>query len=390
MIATSSAGEVAKCATGIQGMDAVIGGGLPARGLTRGRGNSGAGTSTLSMEFLVQGAREFDEQGLYFSFEERTQELLTHFASMGWALPQLVESDAIRLDEVGSDRADFRTCRKPGCFDLDALLSRLEHAMNVADAERVVLDGALEFMLPEYEDACTAGQEVGRFIRRMKDTNATVLLTCGRETDEASDLAVAERLSDCVLALYKQNSPPGISDRTLEVRKYRGGSHGDRFYPFTITSDGLSVLPTGSISLEYGVGDERISTGVPGLDAMLGHAGFYRGAGVLVTGAAGTGKTTLGSGFVESACRRGERALYFSFEEPPGEITRNMQCLGLELQTWVNHGKLRLEARRPAEQGPGGHILDILREVESFRPQVVVIDPLPSRKEMAPAPGKPC
>ena len=378
MIARAGNIDSVACATGIRGLDEVTGGGLPRDGITLVRGDCGSGTTTLAMEFLVRGAREFDAQGLFFSFEERNRDLLEHFALLD--LPRLVESGSIRLDEVGQEKETFRTCRRPQCFDLDALLSRLEQAIDVAGADRVVLDGVLEFLLPEYEDRCIGEQEVRRLFRCFKKRGATIVLTCGQEGEQYPAMALARRLADCVLSLERPDARR-VSDRRLQVMKHRGGQHGNHRYPFIIADDGMAVLPVGSISLEYGVGEERISTGVPGLDAMLGHAGFYRGSGVLVTGAAGTGKTTLGTRFAEAACARGERALYFSFEEPPGEIIRNMDGVGVELEKWKDQGILGLEAMRPAERGLGGHILRVLRAVEGFSPQVVVIDPLPAFTE---------
>jgi len=378
MISTSCREDIVRCATGIRGLDEVTGGGLPEGGLTLVRGRTGCGNSTLAMEFLVRGVRKFNEQGLFLTFEERSRELLTHFASLDWNLTELAESGAIRLEEVLSSAAAFSDCREAQELDLDAMSSRLEQSIEVAEADRVVLDGALEFLLRDYEYSSSGGQDVRRLLRRLKDNNASVVMTSRPGVGGPEEPSLAERLADCVLDLSREDGRRGLSDRILEVQKYLGGGHRDCSYPFVISSHGLSVLPIGSITLEYSVSDKRISTGVLDLDAMLGDEGFYRGAAVLVTGSAGTGKTTLGACFVESACSRGERALYLSFEEPTGEIIRNKEKMGMELDQWINQGNLRLEARRPAGKGPGAHILSILREVEKFEPQVVVIDPLPA------------
>ena len=363
--------KLPKCPTGIQGLDEITDGGLPAGRPTLVCGSAGSGKTLLAMEFLARGALEYGEPGLFISFEENERELVENVRSFGWGVEALVEQRKLLLDYVYIEPAEIE---ETGDYSLEGLFIRLEHAVGAIGAKRVALD-TLEALFGGFTNEAIMRAELRRLFRWLKDKGVTAVVTGEPGSGTLTRYGIEEYVSDCVLALDHRVTEQ-IAIRRLRVVKYRGSSHGVNEYPFLIGQRGLSVLPITSLGLDYGVSMERISTGIPRLDAMLGEEGFYRGASILVSGTAGTGKTSVAASFAHAACARGERCLYFSFEEPPAPIIRNMRSVGIDLQPWVESDVLKFHAMRCAKDGLEAHLITIHNLIDTFDPRVVVIDPI--------------
>jgi circadian clock protein KaiC len=331
-----------KCPTGIHGLDEITLGGLPRGRPTLVCGGAGCGKTLFGMEFLVRGATKFDEPGVCISFEETAAELTSNVASLGFDLADLIARKKLAIDHVHIERS---LIEEAGEYDLEALFVRLGHAVDSIGARRVLID-SVEALFAGLKDDAVLRSELRRLFRWLKDRNLTAVVTGERGQGSLTRHGLEEYISDCVI-LLDHNVVETVLTRRLRVVKYRGSTHGTNEYPFLIESDGISVLPVTSMELNVPVSDERVSTGVPGLDAMLGGKGYFRGSSILLSGTAGTGKTSLTSTFVNAACSRGERCLFLSFEESPSQIVRNMRSIGLDLERWTDKGLLRFQAARP-------------------------------------------
>jgi circadian clock protein KaiC len=360
-----------KAPTGIAGLDDVTFGGLPAGRPTLICGGPGCGKTLFATSFLVNGAMMFDEPGVFMSFEESSADLIQNVASLGYDLGALIAAKKIALDFVRVERSEIE---ESGEYDLEGLFVRLGHAIKSVGAKRVVLD-TLEVLFAGLGDTTILRSELRRLFAWLKEQRVTAVITAERGTGALTRFGLEEYVSDCVMLLdnrvYDQ-----ITTRRVRIVKYRGSAHGTNEYPFLIDARGISVLPVTSAGLAHDASGVVISTGVPGLNQMLGVGGFYRGTSVLVSGTAGTGKTSLASHFVESVCARGERCLYFAFEESPAQIVRNMRSIGLDLQPRRDSGLLRFEAARPSLFGLEMHLARMYREIEEFAPAAVVLDPI--------------
>ncbi len=366
--------QLPKSPTGIQGLDEITGGGLPKGRPTLICGGAGCGKTVMAMEFLVRGATEFNEPGVFMAFEETAQDLSQNVASMGFDLNDLVNRKKLLLDFVYLERSDTVAS---GGYDLEGLFIRLGLAIDAIGAKRVVLD-TVESLFAGLPNPFILRAELRRLFHWLKEKGVTAIITGESGEKTLTRQGLEEYVSDCVIVLDHRVSEQ-TSSRRLRIIKYRGSVHGTNEYPFLIDEDGISVLPITSISLLHAVSSERVSTGIQRLDAMLGHtAGFYRGSSVLVSGTAGTGKTSLAAHFCDAACRRGERALYFSFEESPCQIMRNMRSIGIDLQPWVKKGLLQFQASRPTLVGLEMHLNKMHKAVNTFKPQLVVVDPMNS------------
>ena len=360
-----------KCPTGIQGLDEITGGGLPRGRPTLVYGNAGCGKTLLAMEFLVRGAREFDEPGVFMAFEETAEELTKNVASLGIDLNALTARKKISLDYVHIERSEIE---ETGEYDIEGLFIRLGQAIDSIHAQRVVLD-TIESLFAGLPNPLILRAELRRLFRWLKDKGVTAIITGERGDGSLTRQGLEEYMSDCVIVL-DHHVTGQASTRRLRVVKYRGSTHGTNDYPFLIDETGISVLPVTSLSLQHKVSSERISTGIPRLDTMLDGKGYYRGSSVLVSGTAGTGKTSVAACLVDAACRRGERSLYCSFEESPNQITRNMRSIGIDLEPWVRKGLLQLHAMRPTLCGLEMHLATLHKAVNTFKPAVVVLDPI--------------
>jgi circadian clock protein KaiC len=362
-----------KCPTGIQGLDEITGGGLPRGRPTLVCGGAGCGKTLLAAEFLVRGAVEFDEPGVLMAFEETEKELTANVASLGFDLEGLVKRKKIVIDYVHIERSD---AQESGEYDLEGLFVRLGHAIDSIGAKRVVLD-TLEVLFATLPNEAVLRSELRRLFRWLKDKGVTAAITAERGRESLTRHGLEEYVSDCVIVLDHRINDQ-IATRHLRVVKYRGAQHGTNEFPFLIGNDGISVLPITSLSLNHKVSGERIATGIPRLDAMLGGKGFFRGSSILLTGTPGTGKTIIAANFAQAAARRGERVLFFSFEESPDQIIRNMHSIGLRLEPLVKNGLLRFHSARPSLYGLEMHLATMFKEIATFKPHVVIIDPITS------------
>ncbi|MGD0752211.1 MAG: circadian clock protein KaiC [Anaerolineales bacterium] len=365
--------QLPKSPTGIQGLDEITGGGLPKGRPTLVCGPTGCGKTLLAMEFLVRGATQFNEPGVFMAFEETAKDLTQNVASLGFDLRDLVRRKKIVLDFVFFEPGEMA---ESGEYDLEGLFIRLGHAIDSIGARRVVLD-SIESLFSGLPNQHILRAELRRLFRWLKEKGVTAIITGERGDGTLTRQGLEEYVSDCVIVLdHRVNDQ--ISSRRLRVVKYRGSTHGTNEYPFLIDEDGISVLPVTSLGLQEIASTDRISSGIPRLDSMLGGAGYYKGSSVLVSGTAGTGKTSVAVLFAVAACRRGERALYFSFEESPSQIMRNMRSIGIDLEPWVQKGLLQFQANRPTFAGLEMHVMTISNAVKAFKPQVVIFDPFTS------------
>jgi circadian clock protein KaiC len=362
-----------KAPTGIQGLDEITRGGFPRGRPTLVCGSAGAGKTLLAMEFLVRGATEYNEPGVFMAFEETAPELTRNVRSLGFDLDELAKKKKLVIDFVRIERSEID---ETGDYDLEGLFIRLGAAIDAIGAKRVVLD-TIENLFAGLQNEGILRAELRRLFRWLKDKGVTAVITAERGEGALTRHGLEEYVSDCVLLLDHRVTDQ-VSTRRLRIVKYRGTAHGTNEYPFLIDEDGFSVLPVTSLGLQHKVSEERISSGVPRLDTMLGGKGFYRGTTILVSGTAGTGKTSLAASFVDAACRRGERCLYFSFEESQGQLTRNMRSIGMNLEQWTRKKLLQFHSSRATFYGLEMHLAIIHKIVQEFQPRVVVLDPIGS------------
>ena len=363
--------QLAKTLTGISGLDDVTGGGLPSGRSTLVCGPAGCGKTLLAMEFLVRGITQFDEPGLFVAFEESADDLAQNVASLGFDLTQLEADGRLVIDHISVSGQELEDT---GEWDLDGLFLRLGAAIDEVGAKRVVID-TIEILFGAFSNTARVRAELRRLLMWLKDRGVTAIITGERGDGTLTRHGIEEYVSDCVIVLDHRVTEQ-TSIRRLRILKYRGSLHGTNEYPFLIGESGVSVIPITSLGLRHTVSTERVSTGVDRLDSMLGDGGFYKGSTVLVNGTAGTGKSTLAALFCTAACRRGERAIYFAFEESEAQIIRNMSSVGIDLNEWVDAGLLQFRCFRPSLLGLEAHLFSMQKAVGDFAPSVVVIDPI--------------
>lgn len=368
--AETSAG-IAKSPTGIAGLDEITEGGLPAGRPTLVCGAAGCGKTMLAAEFLVKGATEYAEPGVFMMFEESTEELVENMRSLGFDLDQLQQQKKLALDFVRVERSEIE---ETGEYDLEGLFIRLGYAIDSIGAKRVVLD-TVEALFAGVPNHAILRAELRRLFRWLKDKGVTAIITAERGESAFTRYGLEEYVADCVI-LLDHRIEDQVSTRRLRVVKYRGSAHGTNEYPFLIGRHGISVLPITSLALNHQASRERMSTGIGGLDEMLGGQGIYRGSSLLVSGAPGTGKSSMAASFVDAACARGEKAILFTYEESESQLLRNMESIGLKLRRWVDKGLLKIESTRPTLQGLEQHLAHVYDLVRDFHPQVVAVDPI--------------
>jgi circadian clock protein KaiC len=360
-----------KSLTGIRGLDEITCGGLPMGRPTLICGAAGTGKTMLAMEFLVRGATDFDEAGVFMAFEETSEELVDNVASLGFDLKALVASKKLRLDYVYVDRSEFQ---ETGEYDLEGLFIRLGYAIDSINAKRVALD-TIEVLFSGLPDQGVVRAELRRLFRWLKEKGVTVVITGERGDGALTRYGLKEYVSDCVISLDHRVADQ-VTTRRVRVVKYRGSTHGTNEYPFLIEKDGISIWPITSSHLAYSATDERIPTGIDRLDTMLGSKGFYRGSSILVSGTAGTGKTSLAATFAEATCRGGERCLYISFEESPSQLIRNMAAIGIDLRQCLKKGLLEFLSVRAFHFGLEMHLARLIKLITEFEPRAVIVDPV--------------
>jgi circadian clock protein KaiC len=361
-----------KTPTGITGLDEITGGGLPKGRPSLICGEAGCGKTLMSLEFIVRGATEFHEPGVFMAFEEKAEELTQNVASLGFDLDKLQQDKLVKLDHVHIDRSEIE---ETGEYDLEGLFIRLGHAIDSIGARRVVLD-TLENLFSGLSDTAILRAELRRLFNFLKEKGVTAIIT-GEKGDGNSltRQGLEEYVSDCVI-LLDHRVINQISTRRLRVVKYRGSQHGTNEYPFLIDDEGISVLPVTSLKLEKEVSSKRITSGIPALDEMLGGKGFFKGSSILVSGTAGTGKTSIAAYFANETCSKGEKCIYFAFEESPKQVIRNMKSINVDLQKHIDNGLLRFVASRPTLYGLEMHLVAMYKLIHKFKPDAVVLDPI--------------
>jgi circadian clock protein KaiC len=362
---------IEKCPTGISGLDEITGGGVPKGRPTLIVGNAGSGKTLMSLEFLVKGATDYHEPGVFVAFEETAEELSKNVASLGFDVKALVAKKKLAIDYVYIERSEIE---ETGEYDLEGLFVRLGHAIKSVGAKRVVLD-TIEVLFAGLPNPAILRAELRRLFRWLKSMGVTAVITGERGEQSLTRYGLEEYVADCVIFLDHRVTDQ-LSTRRLRVVKYRGSAHGTNEYPFLIDEQGISILPITSLGLVHEASTEKVPTGIARFDRMFDGGGFYRGSSVLVSGTAGTGKTSLAAYFADAACRGGKRCLYFAFEESESQLMRNMRSIGLDMAKWTRKGLLQVHSSRPELQGLERHLVEMHKLIGDFKPQAVVVDPV--------------
>jgi circadian clock protein KaiC len=363
--------QLPKARTGIAGFDEITKGGVPQGRPTIVCGGPGCGKTMFAVEFLVRGATEFGEPGVLMTFEETAAEMNKNVKSLGFDLDDLAARKRLVMDYVHLEPAEIQ---ETGAYDLEGLFIRLQYAVDKIGAKRVVLD-TLEAVFTGFSNQGLLRAEIRRLFRWLKDRGLTTIVTAERGDGTLTRYGLEEYVSDCVIFLdHRVNEQ--VSTRRMRVIKYRGSSHGADEYPFLIDEQGFSVLPSTSMGLDHAVSSQRISSGVKELDEMLEGKGYFRGSSILVSGTAGSGKSSLGAHLAEQTCKEGKRCLHIAFEESPAQTMRNMRSIGINLAPYVKKELLRMEAWRPTQSGLEMHLLRIHKLVERYKPDVIIVDPV--------------
>ncbi|OGS37786.1 MAG: KaiC 1 [Elusimicrobia bacterium RIFOXYB2_FULL_49_7] len=360
-----------KCLTGIHGFDAITNGGLPKGRTALVCGGAGCGKTVFAAEFIVRGATEHNEPGVFMSFEENTEELTKNFASMGFDLSALIAKKKVFLDYVYIERSEIE---ETGDYNLEGLFVRLGHAIDSIGAKRVVLD-TIEALFSGLNNTTILRAELRRLFRWLKDKGVTVVITGEKGEGTLTRYGIEEYVADCVVMLDHRIIDQ-ISTRRMRIVKYRGSAHGTNEYPFLITSGGISIFPITSVGLNYTVSDKRVSSGIPALDKVLGGKGYYHGSSVLVSGTAGTGKSSIALTFAESVCRQGKKCLFFAMEESVSQIVRNMHSIGVNIEPHLKKKLLTIHASRPTLTGLEMYLVTMHELVKEHKPDVVIVDPV--------------
>jgi len=362
---------LSKCPTSIQGLDEITGGGLPKGRSTLVCGGPGCGKTLFAMEFLVRGATQHNEPGVFISFEETGKELTANVASLGFDLDKLVARKKLILEHIPVERGDVAKIAE---HDWEGLFIRIHQAIESIEAKRVVLD-TIETLFLGLPNPLVLRGHLQRLLHWLKRKGVTTIITAERGDGTLTRQGFEEYVSDCVI-LLDHRVKEQASIRRLRIVKYRGSTHGTNEYPFLIDEDGFSVLPVTSLGLAHDSSHRRISTGIPRLDTMLSGKGYFRNTTVLVSGTAGTGKTSIAAQFVEAACQRGERVLFFTYEESPAQLMRNMRSIGIALEPWVKKGLLQFHASRPSLYGLETHLTTTVKHINNFQPSIAIFDPI--------------
>jgi len=370
---TTKRNKLIKCPTGIKGFDEITEGGLPHHGSTLVSGNAGSGKTLFGVDFLIKGATDYNEPGVLMSFEETEDELYKNVASLNMDLKALVSQKKIVLEHVILDRKDIQETD----FNLEGIFVRLEDAIDAIGAKRIVLD-SIESIFAGITDLGILRLEIKRLFRWLKEKRVTAIFTGeAAKTGSYTRHGLEEYISDCIILLDNRVKDQ-IATRRIRVIKYRGSRHGTSEYPFVIDNEGLSVIPITSAGLEQPGTDKRVSTGIPTLDKLFSGKGYTKGSTILASGTAGSGKTSFGAAFALESCKRGERCLFFCYEESAGQLTQNMKSIGIDFTPWIKKGLLKIVAIRPSFLGLEMHLLNVYKLVDSFKPKAVVVDPLTS------------
>ncbi|TDO82972.1 circadian clock protein KaiC [Flavobacterium chryseum] len=360
-----------KTPTGVDGLDEITDGGFPKGRPTLICGGAGCGKTLLSMQFLIKGITDYNEPGVFMSFEEPSLDLTLNVKSLGFDLEQLKADKKLVVDHVRVERSEIE---EAGEYDLDGLFIRLEHAIDSINAKRVVLD-TIESLFAGLDNQAILRAELRRLFHWLKTKGVTAIITGERGEATLTRQGLEEYVSDCVIVLDHRVTEQ-VSTRRLRIVKYRGSTHGTNEYPFLIDEEGISVLPITSLRLDNEVSSDIIPTGVPGLNDMFQGGGFYRGSNILVSGTAGTAKTTIACYFANEQCEKNEKTIYFAFEESPQQLVRNMKSIGIDLDKHIKKGNLQIHSSRPSLNGLELHLLTLRKLIREFKPTTIIIDPI--------------
>ena len=362
-----------KSKTGIDGLDEITGGGFPKGRPTLICGSAGCGKTLMGLQFLVKGITDYNEPGVFMSFEETARDLTQNVRSLGYDLGTLIKQNKLRIDHIQIEKNEIE---ETGEYDLEGLFIRLNHAIDAIGAKRVVLD-TIESLFGGLDNATILRSELRRLFQWLKDKGVTAIITGERGESSLTRQGLEEYVSDCVILLDFRVIDQ-IATRRLRIVKYRGSTHGTNEYPFLIDEEGISVLPITSLKLEHKTSTDILSYGHEGLNKLFGRGGFFRGTSTLITGTAGTSKTTLAAYFALSSCQRKESTLFFSFEESPDQLTRNMASIGIDLKTYIKSKLLYVYSSRPSLQGLEMHLLVLHKLIKELKPKTVIVDPISS------------
>jgi circadian clock protein KaiC len=342
---------IGKSRTGIGGLDEVTYGGLPKGRPTLLCGSAGCGKTLFGMTFLYNGVVEYGEPGVFLAFEERPEDLIKNVGSLNYDIERLISEKKLAIDHVEIERTKIA---ESGEYDLEGLFIRLGYAIDSIGAKRVVVD-TIETLFSGLENEQLLRSELRRLFEWLKEKGVTAIITAERGEGTLTRYGLEEYVADCVILLDNRVHDQ-LTTRRLRIVKYRGSAHGTNEYPFIIDEEGVTVMPITSSGLEHGAATERVSTGIPDLDQMLEGKGYFKGSSILVSGMAGSGKSTVAAQFADSICASGKRCFFFAMEESPDQIIRNMRSIGIELQKWVDKESLRFSARRPSLFGLETHL----------------------------------
>jgi circadian clock protein KaiC len=362
-----------KTPTGVEGLNEITGGGFPKGRPTLICGSAGCGKTVLAMQFLIKGITEYNEPGVFMSFEESAKDLTQNVKSLGFDLEKSIAQKKLKIDYVRVERSEIQ---ETGEYDLEGLFIRLNHAIDSIGAKRVVLD-TIESLFSGLNNTAVLRSEIRRLFQWLREKGVTTVITGERGDTSLTRQGLEEYVSDCVILLDFRVIEQ-IATRRLRIVKYRGSTHGTNEYPFLIDENGISVLPVTSLKLEHSTSSEIISTGLPGLDKLFNGGGYYRGNCTLITGSAGTAKTILAAYFALNSCKRKEKVLYFSFEESPDQLVRNVLSVGINLKPYLKSKLLLIHSSRPSLHGLEMHLLSLYKYIREFKPQTVIIDPMSS------------
>jgi circadian clock protein KaiC len=362
---------IGKSPTGIRGLDEVTQGGLPEGRPTLLCGSAGCGKTLFGMTFLYNGAVEYNEPGAFLAFEEQPEDLIKNVGSLNYDIEKLIAEKKLAIDHVQLDRTQIA---ESGEYDLEGLFIRLGFAIDSIGAKRVVVD-TIETLFSGLENEQVLRSELRRLFEWLKARGVTAIITGERGEGTLTRYGLEEYVADCVILLDNRIHDQ-LSTRRLRIVKYRGSAHGTNEYPFIIDEQGITVMPITSSGLAHEVSIERLPSGIPDLDQMLEGKGYYKGSSILVSGMAGSGKSTVAAHFADATCAAGYRCIYFAMEESPAQVVRNMRSVGIDLQKWVDKKLLRFNARRPSLFGLETHLATMYRDVNDFEPVAVVVDPM--------------
>src|SRR5688572_5100181 len=362
-----------KISSGIEGLDEIMEGGFP-----KGRpilicGSAGCGKSLMAVQFLVRGIMDHNEPGVLMTFEETAKDVSQNVKSLGFDIEKLIEQKKLKIDHVRIERSEIE---ETGEYDLEGLFVRLNYAIDSIGAKRVVLD-TIESLFGGMDNAALLRSEIRRLFQWLKQKGVTTIITGERGEKSLTRQGLEEYVSDCVILLDFRVDDQ-IATRRLRIVKYRGSTHGTNEYPFLIDEHGISVLPITSLKLNYKATNEIVTTGLPDLDSKFSKGGIFRGSSILITGSAGTAKTIMASYFALASCLRKEKTLYFSFEESPDQLVRNMASIGIRFKPFIKSGMLHIHASRPSLHGLEMHLLGLNKYIKEYQPKTVIIDPISS------------